>query len=77
MGLEGSRQFSVVFVKKGGEMDIERLKSKILDTQEDGKIPCKKALEIAEEENVPPLKVGEILNELKIKIVSCQLGCFK
>lgn len=55
----------------------ERLKKKILETQTDGKITCKEALEIAAEEKVSPLKVGEMLNELKIKIISCQLGCFK
>ncbi|MCX7857642.1 MAG: hypothetical protein N2513_06645 [Deltaproteobacteria bacterium] len=58
-------------------MDMEKLKKRIMETQEDGKIKCQEALEIAKEENVPPIKVGELLNELKVKIVSCQLGCFK
>ncbi|MCS7280877.1 MAG: hypothetical protein NZ583_04520 [Desulfobacterota bacterium] len=58
-------------------MDLDKVKKKLMEHQEDGRITCKKALEIADEEKVPPIKVGEILNELKIKIISCQLGCFK
>jgi hypothetical protein len=58
-------------------MDREKIEKKIREAQKEGKIPCRKALEIAQEENVPPIKIGELLNELKIKIVSCQLGCFK
>ena len=43
----------------------------------DGKITCKTALGIAEEMDVPPKMVGKAANRLKVKIVACQLGCFK
>jgi len=51
---------------------IKKIKAKI---RED-KISCKQALKIAEEEGISPKALGEILNEEKIKIAHCQLGCF-
>lgn len=76
--LDEKFHFNVESIKKEEVgMDKDKLAKKIMDAQKEGKIPCSKALEIAQEENVPPIKVGELLNELKIKIISCQLGCFK
>jgi len=43
---------------------------------EDGKISCRDALEISRELGISPAQVGKELNRLKIKIKSCQLGCF-
>ena len=34
------------------------------------------ALELAGELQVSPAELGEVANELKIKIIDCQLGCF-
>ena len=47
--------------------------------REDGRLvlPCKRALGIAEDLDVPPAEVGHACNEQRIKIVGCQLGCFK
>ena len=56
---------------------ISEIKDMIEKVAEDNKISCVKALTIAKEKGVDPLTVGNILNDLKIKIVSCQLGCFK
>jgi hypothetical protein len=42
----------------------------------DGKITCAVARKIAEDLGVPPKKVGEAANKLKIKIKDCTLGCF-
>ena len=36
-----------------------------------------KALKIAKNEGVSPSIVGSLINDLNIKIASCQLGCFK
>lgn len=58
-------------------MEEKDLRAVILARQKDNRIPCKVALKIAEEAGVSPHKVGELLNELEIKIHSCQLGCFK
>jgi len=55
----------------------EEIKVEIQKLAKDGKIPCKVALELADRLNVPPKKIGEAANELKIKIAACQLGCFK
>jgi hypothetical protein len=57
-------------------MENEQLVQKIKLHAKDGKIACKQALKLAEEENIAPKTLGEMLNELNIKIMSCQLGCF-
>ncbi len=41
-----------------------------------GKLPCAVAFKIAKKLKVSPKEVGDAANELKIKIASCQLGCF-
>lgn len=41
-----------------------------------GKISCTLARKIAEDLNVPYGEIGSTANELKIKIKSCELGCF-
>ena len=46
------------------------------NASEDGRIPCAKAFQVAEEFKITKKKVGEILNELGIRIRQCQLGCF-
>lgn len=57
-------------------MENEQLVQKIKLHAKDGKIACKQALKLAEEENIAPKALGEMLNELNIKIMGCQLGCF-
>ncbi|MFC2033882.1 hypothetical protein ACFLTT_00560 [Chloroflexota bacterium] len=41
-----------------------------------GKLPCAVAFKISRKLKVSPRKVGDTANELKIKIATCQLGCF-
>jgi hypothetical protein len=57
-------------------MDEKDLKELILKKQVNGTIACKVALHIAEEAGASTQKIGRLLNEMKIKIHSCQLGCF-
>jgi hypothetical protein len=57
-------------------MDIAAMKQKIEAVQENDKIACREALKLAAELGVSPDEVGKTLNEMKIKIVHCQLGCF-
>ena len=57
-------------------MNKEVIIEKIKKQTKDGKIACKQALRIAEEESVPPKDLGSLLNELKVKVANCQLGCF-
>ena len=52
------------------------LNKKIQDSLVEGKLPCAVAFKIARELKVAPKEVGEACNRLKIKVRSCQLGCF-
>jgi molybdopterin-guanine dinucleotide biosynthesis protein len=54
----------------------EELIRKINERAQNGRIPCQAAREIAEDAGVPYGEVGKLLNELKIKITDCGLGCF-
>jgi hypothetical protein len=54
----------------------ERLASEMRRRAPDGQLPCAVAFAIAKELNVPIAQVGRAANELGIKIVDCQLGCF-
>jgi hypothetical protein len=52
------------------------LKAKIQVAAPAGRIPCAAALKLAEELGLSRAEMGELLNELRIKITQCQLGCF-
>ncbi len=56
------------------------MENKILDELKshvkNNKIACKEALELAKKYDLKPAVIGKKLNELKIKIKGCQLGCF-
>jgi hypothetical protein len=52
------------------------LDKKIQESLIEGKLPCAKAFQIAKELKVSTKEIGEACNRLKIKVRSCQLGCF-
>lgn len=52
---------------------IEVLKKRAGD---DHRLACSEAFRIAADLDVPVAEVGRVCNELGIKIVACQLGCF-
>lgn len=54
----------------------EKLEQRIKEAANNGKISCTMARRIAAELNIPVRQVGEAANTLKIKITSCELGCF-
>jgi DNA-binding Lrp family transcriptional regulator len=58
-------------------MDDGELKKIIMERESSGRISCKTACDIADETGVSRRDVGRLIDELKIKIHSCQLGCFK
>ncbi len=58
------------------KVEKEEIKKLVMEHQKEGKISCKKAFEIAESLGVPVRDVGNAIEELGIKIVGCQLGCF-
>ena len=57
-------------------MSREELKARIRAAAPEGKITCPAALLLAEELLISCQEMGNLLNELKIKITQCQLGCF-
>ncbi len=57
-------------------MTEEDLKTRIRAAAPEGKIPCGAAFRLAEELGISRKELGHLLNELRIKIIQCQLGCF-
>jgi len=57
-------------------MTDEELREAILAQATNGKVACKAMLELAEQTDTPSRRIGEICNEMEIKISACQLGCF-
>jgi hypothetical protein len=57
-------------------MDNKALEEELKASLVEGKLPCAVAFRIAKKLKVSPKEVGDAANELKIKISSCQLGCF-
>ncbi|MDY6967122.1 MAG: hypothetical protein SVR08_00500 [Spirochaetota bacterium] len=55
---------------------MEKLNEAIVNKAKDGRITCKDARQIADELGIDNLEVGKKINELKIKITKCELGCF-
>jgi hypothetical protein len=54
----------------------EKLEQRLKEVALEGRISCTMARRIGAELGLPLKKVGETANDLKIKIVSCELGCF-
>ena len=57
-------------------MSQEDIKARIQAAAPKGKIACAAAFRLAEELGLSRKDLGDLLNELKIKISHCQLGCF-
>jgi hypothetical protein len=57
-------------------MSQEEVKARIKAAAPKGRIACPTAFRLAEELSLSRRDLGELLNELKIKIIQCQLGCF-
>jgi hypothetical protein len=58
-------------------MDRKKLEEVILEKSKNGKLPCAMSFKIAEDFGISKKEMGKVLNEMKIKISQCQLGCFK
>lgn len=57
-------------------MNKEELLKKLQETAKNGKLSCTEAREIMKEFDVPKGQLGEICDEVEIKIYGCELGCF-
>jgi len=58
-------------------MNDTELKELIMKRQENHRISCVTACDIADETGISRKRIGELLDDLGVKIHSCQLGCFK
>ncbi len=54
----------------------EKIRQRIQEVSKEGKISCTAAHKVAKELDVPVREVGKLINEMKLKIVACELGCF-
>ena len=57
-------------------MKQEEIIAKLKEAAKDGKMPCAMVFKIAKDCGVSTKEIGNLLNQLKIKIANCQLGCF-
>jgi hypothetical protein len=58
-------------------MDRKILEEAILANAKDGKLPCAVCFKISDDLGIPKKEITRVLNEMKMKISQCQLGCFK
>jgi len=58
-------------------MDRKKLEEAILKNAKGGKLPCAMCFKIAGQFGISNKEMGKILNEMKVKISYCQLGCFE
>ncbi len=52
------------------------LEEQVVSSLVDDQLPCAAAFKIAKELEVSVREVGETADELGIRIINCQLGCF-
>jgi hypothetical protein len=57
-------------------MTQEEIRAKIKAAAPEGKITCATAFRLAAELGLSRADLGHMLNELRIKLTQCQLGCF-
>ncbi len=57
-------------------MNRERIIEAVQAASLNSRLSCEKAHELSRMLNVTLREIGEICNNLKIKISACQLGCF-
>jgi len=57
-------------------MTDDAIREEIRRAAVDGKVPCTILLDLARKTGTSPLKIGEMCDEMRIRVASCQLGCF-
>ena len=74
MGPEDGKQFSG---KYGPDAKPDRsIRDLILKREQNGKLPCAVAFEIAKDLGVSPGEIGKNVDLLNFRLVKCQLGLF-
>ena len=64
-------------MRREQSMERQKLEKAILEKAKGGKIPCAVCFKLAEEFEISKREMGKILDEMKIKVSQCQLGCFE
>lgn len=54
----------------------EKLIKAIREASPEGQTSCAKIFALADEHGISRKEMGDLVNDLKIKIRNCQLGCF-
>jgi hypothetical protein len=57
-------------------MERDQVIEAIKERAKDGRLPCAVCFQIAKEHNIPKRELGQLLNELGIKVIQCQMGLF-
>ncbi|MGD1987495.1 MAG: hypothetical protein PVF30_13460, partial [Desulfobacterales bacterium] len=74
LGLFGYKPNKKIVKAKAPEnSDLEKA---IRDALIDGKLPCRKAWDIARRQDLSKMAISAVCEHLKIKIKPCQLGAF-
>lgn len=55
----------------------EKIESEVIELLIDGYLPCPVALKLSRRLEVKAKEIGDVVDELGIRITDCQLGCFK
>jgi len=71
-----SLDFSEFFSIISNKLIDKELKRLLIENNNENKITCSKANEIAKLLSIPHKRVGDMINSMKIKITKCELGCF-
>ena len=58
-------------------MERDKVVEAIKQRTTEDRISCAVCFQIAEEYAIPKRELGELLNELGVKVVQCQMGLFK
>lgn len=58
-------------------MEREKIIRAIRERAKEDHMPCAVCFQIAEEFDIPKKELGEILDEIGVKVIQCQLGLFK
>ncbi len=57
-------------------MTEEKITEAVRAAAVNNRLSCEKAHELSQNLDLPLKKIGEVCNQLHIKISACQLGCF-
>ena len=57
-------------------MDSETVKDNLRRASHDGKITCAQCFAVADELGISVEGFAKILDDLEIRIINCQMGCF-